>query len=301
MKIAVTGATGFLGRELVEQLLRAGHQVRAWQRPDSRHAWPAHWASAVESIPGDLRGGGAAELVDGTQAVIHAAVWREESSFQTRPSDLVEYARVNILGTLGLIEASRAANVERFLLVSSCAVHDEILDDRPLDETHPLWPRSHYGAHKAALEAFMHSYARGDQFPICAVRPTGIYGLAPQPSESKWYSLVARVAAGQNVDVSGGGKEVHVSDVAAALIRLLEVDAARIQGQALACYDRYISQREVAELARELSGSQAQIHGEAPRPRHEIATGKIRELGVTFGGQARLRQTIQELLNTLED
>ena len=84
--------------------------------------------------------------------------------------DLVAFAERNILGTLRLMEAARAAGVRRFILISTCAVHEKILDDRPLDETHPLWPASHYGAHKAALEAFVHSYGIGQGWEVCAFR-----------------------------------------------------------------------------------------------------------------------------------
>ena len=56
------------------------------------------------------------------------------------------------MGTLRLIESARAAGVGRFVFISTCAVHEKILDDRPLDEAHPLWAMSHYGAHKAAIE-----------------------------------------------------------------------------------------------------------------------------------------------------
>ena len=46
-------------------------------------------------------------------------------------------------------------DVRRFVFIATCAVHDVILSDRPLDEAHPLWPKSHYGAHKAAIEKFV--------------------------------------------------------------------------------------------------------------------------------------------------
>jgi nucleoside-diphosphate-sugar epimerase len=49
-------------------------------------------------------------------------------------------------------------------------VHDVILQDRPLDEAHPLWPKSHYGAHKAAIEKFVHSFGLGEGYAICSLR-----------------------------------------------------------------------------------------------------------------------------------
>ena len=66
--------------------------------------------------------------------------------------------------------------------------------------------------------------------------------------------------------VSGGGKEVHVDDVARAIQVLLEAPTEKIQGQAFACYDRYVSKHEVATLARELSGSAAVIGGHPSKP-----------------------------------
>jgi nucleoside-diphosphate-sugar epimerase len=92
---------------------------------------------------------------------------------------------INLTGSLQLFQAAFEAGVPRFVHISTCAVHDVILGDRPLDETHPLWPNSHYGAHKAALEAFVHSYGLGQGWPICALRPTGIYGLAQPPQDSR--------------------------------------------------------------------------------------------------------------------
>ena len=95
------------------------------------------------------------------------AFWRPGSGFRGSEGDVVEFSRVNILGTLQLIESSIKAGVERFVFVSTCAVHEKILDDRPLDEAHPLWPLTHYGAHKAAVEKFVHSYGFGNGYPIC--------------------------------------------------------------------------------------------------------------------------------------
>lgn len=293
MKISLTGATGFLGRYLVDSLHSAGHSLRCSHRAGSdRTGLPQRDLEWVQAELGDRKA--AEELVDGTDALVHAALWRPGEGFRGAEGDVVEFAERNVIGSLQLFEAARRAGVARVVFVSTCAVHEEILDDRPLDETHPLWPRSHYGAHKAALEAFVSSYARGESLSICAIRPTGIYGLAHRAEESKWYELVRRVAAGETVRCQGGGKEVHAADVAGALKTLLT--AADVSGQSFACYDRYVSQYEVASIAKELSGSDASVEGEAKTPKHQIDTTRIRNLGVTFGGTERLRSTVDQLL-----
>lgn len=296
MKISLTGATGFLGRYVVDKLLAAGHSLRCSHRAASdRSGFPD---GNIEWVEAELGASEAAErLVDGTDALVHTALWRPGSGFMGAEGDVLEFAQRNVIGSLQLFEAARHARLRRVVFVSTCAVHDEILSDRPLDETHPLWPRSHYGAHKAAIEAFVSSYGRSERLSICAIRPTGIYGLAHRPDDSKWYELVRRVAAGETVQCRGGGKEVHVADVAAAIATLLT--ARDIDGQSFACYDRYISQYEVASLAKEISGSDATVEGEATSPKHQIDTTRIRSLGVTFGGTERLRTTIEEMLSAV--
>jgi nucleoside-diphosphate-sugar epimerase len=171
-----------------------------------------------------------------------------------------------------------------------------ILGNRPLDEAHPLWPTGHYGAHKAALESFVHSLGLGKGWPICAVRPTGIYGLAHPARASRWYDLVGQVMRGEPVTSPRGGKEVHALDVARAIELLLTADARAIAGQSFNCYDRYIAEQEVARLAKELTGSRSEIAELNRGPKNQIETGKIRTLGMSFGGEALLRRTVQELV-----
>ncbi|WP_164100851.1 NAD-dependent epimerase/dehydratase family protein [Candidatus Laterigemmans baculatus] len=295
MQISLTGATGFLGRYVVDSLLAAGHSLRCSYRDGSdRSDFPANGIEWIEAELGDSRA--AERLVAGSDALVHAALWHPAGGFQGGEGDVVEFAERNVIGSLQLFEAARTAGVGRVVFVSTCAVHDRILNDRPLDETHPLWPHSHYGAHKAALEAFVSSFAFGHGLSICAIRPTGIYGVATPPEQSKWWDLVRRVAAGESVECRGGGKEVHVADVAAAITTLLT--ASGVEGNSYACYDRYISRFEVAEIAKELSGSRATILGEASSPKNQIETKRIRDLGVRFGGTERLRSTIAELLQS---
>jgi len=300
MKIALTGATGFLGRYLVDRLARDGHTLRCWHRPSSDLGGFEAVADRIEWVEGMLRDPAAPRrLVRGCDAVVHAALHRPGKGFIGAEGDVVDFAEANVIGSLRLIEAARAAGTGRFVFVSTCAVHDRILGDRPLDENHPTRASHHYGAHKAAIEQFVHSYGFGQGYPICALRPCGIYGLAHPASESKWYDLVARVVRGETVDCRRGGKEVHAADVAEAAALLLAAPADRITGEAFNCCDRYVSEHEVATLAKEFSGSGATILGEPTRPKNTIETGKLRGLGFTFGGEAKLRETIRQLVEAV--
>jgi nucleoside-diphosphate-sugar epimerase len=299
MLIAVTGATGFLGRYLVRHLASAGHRLRCWYRPSGDRSGFETVAASIDWLSGQLGDASAArELVRGTDAVVHAAVQWEGPRNRGRGShgspDV--FLGINLTGSLELFQAAFEAGVPRFVFLSTCAVHEVILDDRPLDETHPLWPTSHYGAHKAALEAFVHSFGLGQHWPICALRPTGIYGLAHPPAASRWHDLVGAVLRGESVASAKGGKEVHALDVARAVELLLHADAPTIAGQSFNCCDLYISEEQVALIARELIGSPSEVSRLNRGPKHQIDTRKLRALGMTFGGEALLRRTVEELV-----
>lgn len=295
MKVAITGATGFLGRYIVRKMLDVGNSCRCWYRSKANCYEPDSPEAVLEWTHGELGDAGACDdLLKGCDAVVHSGLHRTGESFRGGEGDIGEFVQKNVIGTIQLIEAARRAGVRQFVFISTCAVHEKILDDRPLDETHPLWMTTHYGAHKAAVEQFVHSYGFGIGFPICALRPTGIYGLHHQPQRSKWFGIVRRIANGEPFECSGGGKEVHAADVAEAIDLLLH--ATDNAGEVYSCYDRYISQYEVAMTAKELSGSDAAVSGKQTRPRHQIVSDKIKAMGLQFGGAERFRETIAELI-----
>ena len=303
MKIFVTGATGFVGSELVNQLIDEGHELRLWHRDvlanEPLLRLKDQFGDRIELIRGQLGQGREAEAVRGCDAVVHAALWREDRSFQLPPKNLLEYLEVNLTGSIRLIEAAMHQQVKRFVYLSTCAVHDEILSDRPLDETHPLWARTHYGAHKAAVEKFVHSFGYGAGFPVCALRPAGIFGIASPIEHSKWFDLIGDVVAGKTVQPTGGGKEVHVSDVAKAIRLLLNAPAKAITGEAFSCCDAFYSHHEVANLAQQISQSPAKILGPQKSPKHLIETKKIESLGMKFTGLQAFEQTVSHICDQL--
>ena len=299
MNIAITGATGFIGRYLVHQLASAGHHLRCWHRPSSDLGNFAAEPGQLEWIPGELGNIESCHtLVANCDAVIHAGLWRPGQQFRGGEGNLVQFTQTNLIGTLQLIEAAREHLVPRFIFISTCAVHEVILPDRKLDENHPLWPLSHYGAHKAALEKFVHSYGLGEGYDICALRPTGVYGLRQPAAASKWYELVQGICQGTPIHCRGGGKEVHARDVARAAALLLHADG--IAGQSYNCYDQYISQWDVAQLAQQIGGTQTEIHGAPTYPKHQIENHKLKQLGMEFGGMELLEATIRQIMEAVQ-
>ena len=129
MRIGVTGATGFLGRYITNQLLREGHDCRCWCRPDSDREGFVDEGKRIEWIGATLNDPKENEsFVRSLDAIIHAAV-----SWQGAESDqMIPFFEANLMGTLRLMEAAYRAGVERFIFIASCAVHEVILDDRAL-------------------------------------------------------------------------------------------------------------------------------------------------------------------------
>ncbi len=298
MKIAVTGATGFIGRYLVRRLVADGHACRCWHRPTSDRRGLDDLAASIEWVEGELGDRAASrELVRGCQAVVHAALYHPGGGFRGGEGDLLEFVEKNVLGTLALIEAARSTPASRFVFISTCAVHERILSDRPLDETHPTTPESHYGAHKAAIEQFVHGHGWSTGYEICALRPTGVYGLDQPAEHSKWFPLVRDVVRGVDVTCERGGKEVHAADVARAAALLLS--APNIAGEVYNCFDRYISEHEVASLVKRSTGGKSEIHGRKTSAKNRIITDKLRGLGMEFGGQKLFEETVRQLIDAV--
>ncbi len=293
MLIAITGATGFLGHYVVNCLLADGHRCRCWFRPTSdRDGFDD--PSRIDWVPGHLNDSNTTSaLVQGADAVVHAAVhWGREGGVSA-------FADTNVVGSVRLMEQAKDAGAQRFVFIGTCAVHEVILDDRTLDEAHPLWPTGHYGACKAAVEKFVHSFGLGRGWGVCSLRPTGIYGLHRPAQRSKWFDLVAKVAAGEPIESAAGGKEVHAEDCAAAVSVLLQAPLEKIAGQAFNCYDHYVSEQAVARIAAKLTGSGSRIADLNKGCRYEIDTSKIQALGMKFGGRALLEKTVAQLVEAV--
>src|SRR5687768_1032216 len=211
MLVALTGASGFIGSYTAKSLRAAGHEVRVLVRRTSRRdhiaAYVAEWREGDAADPQTIAG-----LVAGVDSVIHnAADW---DALERSPA--VNFER-NVLASLRLLEAARVAGVGQFVFVSSVAVYHEILPGGRIDENHPTWPSSVYGAYKAAVEPHLKAYHVEYGMNASSWRPAAVYGVDPDPKRSQWYDLIMAARDGGTVDTPQGGKITHVQDVADAL------------------------------------------------------------------------------------
>ena len=294
MNVGVTGAAGFLGGYVCGRLAEDGHAVRAMVRKTSRTTFLERLG--VEIVVGEM--GDVQTLkpfVDGCEAVIDAAV-----DFSICRSDPMAHFRVNLLGSLSVLELCRQGGA-RLVFISTGAVHSRILDDRPLDEAHPLWPDSTYGAYKAAVEAFLPAYRAQFGFNGCALRPTQIYGLhLTKPRKSHWYGLVRQVLAGESIETDRGGKIVHVEDVAEAAAAALRAED--VAGESFELTDCHIYDQTVAEFVREISGIDCEIADvKGTGPKNRIVSDKARTtLGVALNrGHEGVRAYVGQLVELL--
>lgn len=284
MLVALTGATGFIGSYTAAALRRAGHEVRGLARQTSRRdhveAHVSDWRVGDASDPQAL-----AALVAGVDAVIHNAV-----DWDARERSPVDNFERNLLGSLRLLEAARLAGVGQFLFVSSVAVYHEILPDRKLDESHPTWPNSTYGAYKAAVEPHLKAYHAAYGMNTSAWRPAAVYGVNPSLKRSQWYELVDTARRGGTIDTPVGGKITHVQDVADALTYALGDPS--VAGQFYNLIDGYMYWQQAAEYAEELTGSGATIiDRKGGGPKNHFSTHKAIDFYERHGNSTALRRS----------
>lgn len=293
MKIAVTGGTGLVGSFIVNRLLKRGYQVRLMVRPGGTAAPKGVETSAAELDPeSDYR-----DLLQGADALVHAAFHHQAGRYRGgEGSDLEGFLNKNVAGSLALLAQARDTGIARAIVLSSRAVYGRQMPGAVLSEDMAIDPDSHYGAAKAALEAFAASFSQQDNWPVCVLRPTGVYGLAAPIEKSKWFGLVRDCLAGRTIPVRGG-TEVHGGDVAEAVMQLLQADEAEIAGKAFNCSDFYVSTRAIATIVQSCSGRDIALPAQPTNQAdyNVMNCDRLKQMGMAFAGERLLEQTIAAL------
>jgi len=174
-KALVTGAGGFIASHLTERLVRAGADVRAFVRYNSRNDvgmlkyLPADVFSQLDLIYGDLRD---PEAVRGADTVFHLGALIAIPYSYVHPREVID---VNVMGTLNVLSAARDFEVRRVVHTSTSEVYGTA-QYVPIDEKHPLQGQSPYSASKIGADRIAESFFRSFNLPVCTLRPFNTYG-----------------------------------------------------------------------------------------------------------------------------
>jgi UDP-glucose 4-epimerase len=271
-KVCVTGAAGFIGGHVAEELLRRGHEVVGLDDFSSGKRETAALLSRepqFRMVEGSIADPVAVEkAVSGAKQVFHLA------AIPSVPVSMKEPERttaVNVGGTVNVLEAARRAGTERVVLACSCAAYGDG-PEQPKHETLPVRPVSPYAAQKIACELYAQTYTTAYGLPCVALRFFNVYGPRQDPKSEYSAAIprfVTRLLAGEPPIVFGDGLQsrdfVHVKDVVRAC--LLATTSDRAPGAVVNVASGHSASRlELIALIREAVGPQAAHLGIEHRP-----------------------------------
>jgi dTDP-glucose 4,6-dehydratase len=268
--VLITGADGFIGSHLTEELVRQGHKVRAFVMYNSFNScgWLDQCADDVkgkfEVFAGDIRDPhGVREAMMGCDSVLHlAALIAIPYSYHSPDT----YVDTNVKGTLNVLHAARELGVGRVLHTSTSEVYGTARFV-PITEQHPLQGQSPYSATKIAADQLAYSFFASFGLPVVIVRPFNTYGPR-QSARAVIPTIISQIASGQRQIKLGAVSPTrdfnYVQDTVAGFIAALNSD--RGLGEVV----NFGSNFEIS------IGDTAQLIAEVMNTKIEIVTDEIR-------------------------
>ncbi|MGI8422080.1 MAG: dTDP-glucose 4,6-dehydratase [Gaiellaceae bacterium] len=289
-RVLVTGGAGFISSTFIRHLLaRTPYEVVSLDA--------LTYAGNIENladvlsherlsfVEGDIRDAELVrDIVANVDVIVNAAAESHvEKSIEEGAS---EFVTTNVEGTQILLDAVRATPVERFILISSSEVYGTAESD-PMDEEHPLKPRSPYAATKAGGDRLAYSYFTTYDLPVVIVRPFNNYGPRQHP-EKVIPRFITQALSGEPLTIHGDGHAsrdwLYVDDDAEAIEAIIATPIDRIAGEVLNVATGIdISVREIADRVLALLDLPSDLRANVPErlgqvDRHIGSTGKLREL-----------------------
>ncbi len=198
-KVLVTGADGFIGSHLTEELVKKGYDVRAFAYYNSFNNWgwldelPEDIMKHVDVFTGDIRDpNGVRTAMKGMDEVFHlAALIAIPFSYHSPDS----YVDTNIKGTLNVLQAARDLETSRIMVTSTSEVYGTA-QYVPIDEKHPYQGQSPYSATKIGADRLAESFYRSFNLPVSIVRPFNTYGPR-QSARAVIPTIISQLLAGK--------------------------------------------------------------------------------------------------------
>ncbi len=271
-QVLVTGAGGFIGSELVRQLVRQGASVRAFLRYTSRadlgllRYLPGRVLDSVELVFGDLRDPDAIDqAAEGMDVIFHLGALISIPYSYVHP---VEVVQSNVIGTLNVLQACRRYGC-RLVHTSTSEVYGTALRV-PIDEDHPLQGQSPYSASKIGADKLVESYYRSFDVQAVTVRPFNTYGPG-QSARAVIPTIITQALTGDEVrlgNLEAKRDFTYLTDTVDGFIRAAQTPEALGQTINLGAGED-ISVGELANLAMALIGCQVRVVVDEERLRPE--------------------------------
>ena len=263
-KILVTGADGFIGSHLVEELVRRGGKVRAFVNYNSFNSWgwldhsEPELLNVLEVFAGDVRDPhGVKRAMKGCDVVLHLAALIAIPFSYHSPDTYVE---TNIKGTLNVVQAARELGIERVIHTSTSEVYGTARFV-PITEEHPLQGQSPYSASKIAADQIAMSFYCSFGTPVTIIRPFNTYG--PRQSARAFIpTVITQIASGARTVKLGALHPTrdlnYVADTVAGFIAAVECE--RSVGEVINIGSNFeISVGETAKMIADIMGVEVEI------------------------------------------
>ncbi|MGE5390775.1 MAG: NAD-dependent 4,6-dehydratase LegB [Deltaproteobacteria bacterium] len=316
-KILVTGAGGFIGSHLAEELVQRGYRVKAFIHYNSLNSrgWldsiPITIQENIEFFAGDIRDPhGVKEAMKGCQKVMHlAALIAIPYSYHSPDT----YVDTNIKGTLNVLQAARDLEVEKVVHTSTSEVYGTA-QFVPINEEHPLQGQSPYSATKIGADQLALSFYRSFDTPVAIIRPFNTYGPR-QSARAIIPTVISQIASGQRVVKLGATHPTrdfnYVKDTIQGFISIVEADNS--VGEVINVGSNYeISIGDLVEMIADVMGAKIDIVTDSKRIRPQKSevdrlwadNSKAKKLigwEPVYGGLDGLRRGLTETVDWFTD
>jgi dTDP-glucose 4,6-dehydratase len=295
-RVLVTGGAGFIPSNFIRHLLaETPYEVVSLDAltyaGNVENLTDVMTHERLSFVHGDIRDEGLVrDVVAEVDVIVNAAA---ESHVEKSIEDgATEFVTTNVQGTRVLLDAIRERPVERFILISSSEVYGTA-QYAPMDEEHPLLPRSPYAATKAGADRLAYSYYVTYDLPIVIARPFNNYGPRQHP-EKVVPRFIVQALCDERLTIHGDGEAsrdwLYVDDDAEAIEALIEADLGSVAGEVINVATGIdVTIEEIADSVLAVLGKPAELKERVPdRPgqvqRHIGSTEKAEQL---LGWRAR--------------
>lgn len=316
-KILITGADGFIGSHLTEELVNQGYNVKAFVYYNSFNSWgwldslPKNLLNNIEVFTGDIRDPyGVKEAMKGCDTVLHLASLIAIPYSYHSPDTYVD---TNIKGTLNVLQAARELEISKVVHTSTSEVYGTALYV-PIDENHPLQGQSPYSATKIGADQMALSFYQSFETPVSIIRPFNTYGPR-QSARAVIPTIITQLAAGNEKIKLGSIHPTrdfnYVKDTVNGFIAIM--NNKKSIGEVINIGSNFeVSIGETAELIAEVMGVNLEIETDDVRLRPEKSeverlwanNQKAKDLigwEPSFGGKDGFKQGLKETIEWFSD